>query len=90
VPATRQSVTLPELPPDAPGWPLLRNPRPSTPSPDVPYSYGADVLEVELNAVVLGAGGKPFEYARDFLVEDVNLHASHLSQDSYPVRVGSP
>lgn len=90
VPATRHSVTLPALPLDAPGWPLLRNPRPSELGPDVAYAYGPDVVEIELNAVVLGAGGKPFEYSRDFLVEDVNVHASHLSQDSYPVPVAAP
>jgi hypothetical protein len=86
VPGTKTNIELPRVPEDQLGWPrLLRNPVPD--DPQATFHYDPQTIEIELNACVLGAAGKPFERDEDFLIEDINLHASHLSQDSYLVRV---
>ena len=82
VPGHRTSVKLPELPLDAPGQPILRNPEPSHQATNVTYRYAGDTLELEINAYTLGAA-KPFDYNDDFLLSDVNLQALAVSQDSY-------
>lgn len=87
VPAPRTEIRLPQVPEAALGWPpLLVNPAPSD-GTEALLRYGERTIEIELNAVVLGAAGKSFDYDQDFLVSDINLHASHLSQDSYLVQV---
>ena len=90
VPAPCTEILLPHIPEGTPGWPLLGNPRPSHEDPEALLRFGPDTIEVELNACVLGAAGKPYRYDSDFLVSDINLHASQLSQDSYLVRVRLP
>ncbi len=90
VPGSRTEIELPKIPEDLPGYPLLRNPLPSLDDPAATYHFAPDAVEVEFNACLLGSGGKAFDYGRNFLIEDVNLHASHLSQDSYLVRVPLP
>jgi hypothetical protein len=91
VPGHRREVVLPELPADAPGMPILRNPDPtSADDPGRPkQTYAEDVLELEINVYDLGGNGKPFDYGADFELTDVNLHADGVSQDSYLFRVPS-
>ncbi len=85
VPGDRSSLTLPAFPDDAPVRPPLFNPVPTDGDPEAPQRYGAKTLELELNAYLLGAGGKPFNYNNDFEYFDVNLHAAGVSQDSFVV-----
>jgi hypothetical protein len=86
-PGARREVRLPRLAAAAPNQPILRNPAPTVAGPDVLFDYPEDVLEVEVNAYYMGAHGKSFDYGDDFLVEDLNLHSSGVSQDSYLFRV---
>lgn len=85
VPGDQREVTLPPIPDDAPGWPLLANPLPSTDWTDVNHHYDEDTLELEINVYQLGAE-KTYEYNRDFLLTDLNLEAIGVSQDSYLFR----
>jgi hypothetical protein len=87
VPGDWTSLTLPEFPDDAPVKPYLANPVPNLGAADDPQHYAADTIEIELNAYLLGASGKPFDYGRDFLYSDVNLNCAVVSQDSYLVTV---
>jgi len=88
VPAPRTEILLPQVPEQELGWPpLLVNPQPSLGDAAALLQYDAQTIEIEINAAVLGASGKNFNYNEDFLLSDINLHASHLSQDSYLVRV---
>lgn len=80
-------LDLPVFPPEAAVRPLLRNPEPTLDDPDTPYHYASDTLEIELNAYLLGAGGKTFDGSRDFLYRDFNLSAAAVSQDSVLVKV---
>ena len=82
VPGSKREVTLPELPADAPGQPVLWNPDPSDDNDDVNHHYAEDVLEVEINIYELGTS-KPFDYNDDFQLSDLNLEAKAVSQDSY-------
>ncbi len=87
VPGDRHELHLPALPPGAPNQPILRNPAPTGEHQKVNQRYDADVLEVEVNAYYMGARDKPFDYGEDFLMEDLNLHSSGVSQESYLFRV---
>ncbi len=87
LPGDRSSLSLPTFPEEAPYRPLLRNPLPTDFDADAPQHYGPKTLELELNAYLLGAGGKPFDYNNDFEYFDVNLHAAGVSQDSFVVEV---
>jgi len=86
VPADRTSVTLPTFPEGFP-TPYLGNPDPTPADSSSPHRFDADTIEVELSAYVLGADGKPFDYASDFAFSDVNMHCAVVSQDSVPVRL---
>jgi hypothetical protein len=86
VPGERTEIRLPQLPADAPNQPVLRNPAPSTGGANTPFVYPEDALEVEINAYYMGAHGKSFDFSDDFLMEDLNLHSSGVSQDSYMFR----
>lgn len=78
------SFTLPELPPEVyPDRPLLVNPAPNIGDAVAPHQYGADTLEVEFNAYLMGEW-KPFFYHDNFVFEDMNLNSAAVSQDSYP------
>ncbi len=88
VPGDRTTVTLPVLSAAAPlpADAILRNPEPNdTVEPAPPQRYGADALEVELNAYVLGAS-KPFDYSNDFALRDLSVDCPAVSQDSYIFR----
>lgn len=85
VPGERSSISLPEFPDEAPIRPLLANPVPSHNDPESPQRYGPKTLELELNAYLLGAGGKDFEYNNNFEYFDINIHAAGVSQDSFVV-----
>lgn len=87
VPGDRREITLPALPADAPGQPILRNPLPNLDDEGVYQHYDEDTLEIELNVYALGTEEKPFDYGDDFLFSDVNLNATGVSQDSYLFRV---
>ncbi len=82
VPGDRSALSLPEFPEDAPLRPPLVNPAPTDDDIEAPQHYGPRTLELELNAYLLGAGGKPFDYNNNFDYFDVNLHAAGVSQDS--------
>ena len=86
VPSSRSDLELPDLT-DAPGFDLS-NPVPNLDDPDVPFHYGPDVVELEINAYWLD-NKKPFDYKRNFLFTDIHVHAHGVSQDSYLVRVTS-
>ena len=87
LPGDRTSYTLPALAADAPNQPVLWNPAPNdADDPLPPHVYGADTLEVELNAYVLGEG-KPFAYGDDFALDDLSFHCPAVSQDSWLFRV---
>lgn len=85
VPGDRSALSLPVFPEDAPLRPPLFNPVPTDDDIEAPQHYGPRTLELELNAYLLGAGGKPFDYNNDFGYFDVNLHAAGVSQDSFAV-----
>jgi len=85
VPGDRTNIDLPAFPYDAPAGPVLKNPVSNLGDDTDPQEYGPDTMEIEVNAYVLGAGGKPFDYYDDFEYTDVNLHATGVSQDSYLV-----
>jgi hypothetical protein len=85
VPPDRTSVTLPVFPDDAPFQPELRNPEPTPDDDPSPHRFGPKAIEVELNAYLLGAGGKTFRYNEDFAYQDVNLQCLVVSQDSVAV-----
>jgi hypothetical protein len=91
VPGGRTAIDLPVFPDDAPVRPVLANPAPTQPpaegEPEPPQHYAADTIEIELNAYLLGASGKPYDYNRDFAYSDVNLSCEVVSQDSYLVQV---
>lgn len=87
LPPDRTSVTLPTLPAEATIRPVLGNPQP-TPEDDLsPHRFGPNTIEVEVNAYLLGAGGKPFNYGNDFAYQDVNVQCAVVSQDSVPVDI---
>lgn len=87
VPKDRTSLTLPSFPQEAPVRPVLRNPVPNEDDEEAPQHYGPKTLELELNAYILGARGKAFDYNRDFAYLDVNVHALGVSQDTVLVEV---
>lgn len=87
LPGDRTTLTLPDLPPDAPNQPVLVNRAPNdTADPRPPQVYAAGTLEWELNAYALGEG-KPFDYGNDFELSDLSLHCPAVSQDSWLFRV---
>ncbi len=87
VPGDRSAASLAEFPSDAPLRPALVNPVPTDDDLEAPQHYGPRTLELELNAYLLGAGGKPFDYNNNFEYFDVNLHAAGVSQDSVVVEM---
>ena len=83
-PGTVTEFILPVLPDEVfPDGPLLVNPVPNIGDPLAPHQYAADTLEVELNAYLMGEW-KPFSYHDSFLLDDMNLNSTAVSQDSYP------
>jgi hypothetical protein len=78
-------VDLPVFPADAPVLPLVGNPAPDDGT--LPDHYAADDVELELNAYLLGASGKAYDYNTDFAYSDVNLSCAVVSQDSFVVKV---
>ena len=86
VPGSSREVTLPVLPAEAPGQPVLLNPDPSDDRDDVNHTYAEDVLELEINLYELGTT-KTFNYNNDFQLSDLNLEAKAVAQDSYLFRV---
>ena len=87
VPQGQSRFCLPDLPADAPGQPVLRNHAPTGPADEALLQhYDEDVLELELNLYVLGIE-KTFDYGDGFYLEDLNLNAATVSQDSYLFRV---
>lgn len=95
VPGDRTRVDLPAFPADVPARPVLANPAPSLEDKDPetgeyllrPQHYGPKTIELELNAYVLEAGGKRFDFNDDFAYDDVNLQCTVVSQDSFVVSV---
>lgn len=85
-PPTVTSIRLPELPEDLYGGRLLRNPAPNLDDAESPHRFGPNTVELELNGYLMGQG-KPWDYNRSFLFNDLNLHSLSVSQDSYPVTV---
>jgi hypothetical protein len=87
VPPDRASVTLPEFPAEATIRPVIANPQPTASDDLSPQRFGPKAIEVEVNAYLLGGGGKPFDYGNDFAYQDVNVQCAVVSQDSVPVAV---
>lgn len=86
LPGDRTTLTLPDLPADAPNQPVLVNRAPNDQvQPAPPHVYAADTLEWELNAYALGEG-KSFDYNDDFALSDLSLHCPAVSQDSWLFR----
>lgn len=83
VPAPYREVVLPSLSEQAPDYPVLVNYEPTT--KDAAYQYDETTIELEINAYYMGP--KHFDYERDFCFEDVNIHSSSVSQDSYLISV---
>ena len=83
VPSGVREIVLPDLDPDAPDYPVLRNYAPT--APDAAYQYGPDTVELEINAYSMGPA--PFRYT-SFRIDDVNMNAQAVSQDSYLIDVG--
>lgn len=87
VPPWRNEIEIPKFPDDAPVRPRLENPVPNLDDPRAPQHYSSDTIEIELNAYLLGASGKPYDYNTDFAYSDVNLSCYVVSQDSFAVKV---
>jgi len=89
VPGARTAIELPVFPPDAEVRPVLRNLEPTTSptddTPEPPQHYADTTIEIELNAYLLGASGKTFDYNANFEYSDVNLSCDVVSQDSFVV-----
>lgn len=83
LPGDARALVLPELPPDAPGQPFLRNPAPSDEDPGANQRFAADALEVEVNLFRLG---RPFDRTSDFRFDDLRRRARAASQESWLVR----
>ena len=85
VPSDRTFIEIPSRPEGVDVWPVLKNPAPSM--GDTPQKYDENTIEVELNAYLLGARNKPFDYNQNFEYYDLNVHALCVSQDAFPVKV---
>ena len=79
VPAPAQQIVLPTLDPTAPDYPVLRNYAPTVPGDA--YQYGPNTVELEINAYYMGP--RTFNYQADFRIDDINMNAWAVSQDSY-------
>ncbi len=82
VPSGRNEIVLPDLDALAPDYPVLRNYEPT--KAGAAYQYSEDTIELEINAYYMGP--KPFDYHSNFLIDDVNMNAWGVSQDSYLIK----
>ncbi|MBO4350809.1 MAG: hypothetical protein J6A01_07695 [Proteobacteria bacterium] len=82
VPGARSDIVLPDLDKSAPDYPVLHNYEPT--SGDEAYQYDAHTIELEISPYYMGP--KKFNYNADFLIDDVNMNAWGVSQDSYLFR----
>lgn len=83
VPGAKSDIVLPELETSAPDYPVLVNYAP-TDANDA-YQYGSHTIEIEISPYYMGP--KSFNFNVDFLMDDVNMNAWGVSQDSYLVDV---
>ena len=83
VPAPKTDIVLPELDVQAPDYPVLVNYAPT--DADDAYQYGPHTIEIEISPYYMGP--KAFDFNTDFLIDDVNMNAWAVSQDSYLVDV---
>lgn len=83
VPAPKTDIVLPDLEKTAPDYPVLVNYAPTTANDA--YQYGPNTIEIEISPYYMGP--KTFDFNTDFLIEDVNMNAWAVSQDSYLVDV---
>ena len=79
VPAPKHSVVLPNLDASAPDYPVLVNYAPT--DADDAYQYGEHTIELEISPYYMGP--RPFDYNKNFLLDDINMNAWGVSQDSY-------
>jgi hypothetical protein len=86
VPSDRTSVSLPVFPKEAAIKPVIANPEPTANNDPSPQRFDSRTIELELNAYILEAGGKPFDYNNNFAYQDVNLQCAVVSQDSTPAK----
>ena len=82
VPAPLSEIVLPELSPEAPDYPVLVNYAPT--SPGDAYQYDAETIELEINPYYMGP--RAYNYNSNFLIDDINMNAWAVSQDSYLIR----
>ena len=83
VPAPYHQIVLPTLDTSAPDYPVLVNYAPTVPGDA--YQYDAHTVELEINAYYMGP--RSFNYQADFRIDDVNMNAWAVSQDSYLIDV---
>ena len=79
VPSPTRQIVLPTLDVSAPDYPVLKNYAPTTESD--PYQYAESTIELEINAYAMSPSD--FHYNANFLIDDVNMNARAVSQDSY-------
>ena len=82
VPGNQSDIVLPDLDKSAPDYPVLRNYEPT--SGGEAYQYDSNTIELEISPYYMGP--KKFNYNADFLIDDVNMNAWGVSQDSYLFR----
>ncbi len=82
VPGADTEIVLPELDKGAPDYPVLINYEPTAPGDA--YQYDAQTIELEINTYYMGP--RAFDYQSNFLIDDVNMNAWGVSQDSYLIR----
>ncbi len=82
VPGNQSDIVLPDLDKSAPDYPVLRNYEPT--SGGEAYQYDSHTIELEISPYYMGP--KKFNYNADFLIDDVNMNAWGVSQDSYLFR----
>ncbi|MBQ9396365.1 MAG: hypothetical protein IJU23_12755 [Proteobacteria bacterium] len=79
VPSPDTEFVLPKLDLSAPDYPVLVNYAPT--SGTEAYQYGPHTVELEISSYYMGP--KSFNYHSNFLLDDINMNAWGVSQDSY-------
>lgn len=79
IPSPDTEFVLPELDKSAPDYPVLINYAPTSDSDA--YQYGIHTIELEISSYYMGP--KNFNYNSNFLLDDINMNAWGVSQDSY-------
>ncbi len=79
VPAPKTSIVLPKLDESAPDYPVLINYAPTKPGDA--YQYGEHTIELEISPYYMGP--REFNYNSSFMLDDINMNAWAVSQDSY-------